>query len=295
MSKILIPVAAYHEYNTAVYVEKAFRQLGHEARVVTQAGFYEDHPDVDLFFGVDSAGPMDFPEKHMSKTAMWFIDSRHNNNPTRRTPDDDTNARRLADGGGWVFQAQKQDWQRNIRQGIPASAWLPLAADPDVWKPLAMDKDYDVGFGGNIWCHERRAMLERIEHRWKLGYFVGKPADLTLGYARSKVGFNVSGWYGSPIAYDVNMRVFEVLACGIALVTNFLPELTELGILPEDTCLTYDSPDGAMSQIRVALQRGGVYRADMGQRARRLILDGHTYRHRMEEALEILKEAEMIT
>lgn len=293
--KILIPVAAYHQYNTAVYVESALRQLGHDARVITQAEFYEDHPDVDLFFGVDSAGPLDFPEKHMPRTAMWFIDSRHNNSPARRAPDDDTNARRLVDGGGWVFQAQKWDWQRNIEQGALRSNWLPLAADPDVWKPIAMDKDYDVGFGGNIWCNERRAALERIENRWRLGYFIGPPADLALGYARSKIGFNISGWYGSPIAYDVNMRVFEVMACGIPLVTNYLPELMELGILPEDTCMPYGDLDGAMAQIRLALQRGGPYRAEMGQRARRLILDGHTYRHRMEEAIEILKAAEMIT
>lgn len=294
--KVLIPVAAYHEYNTAVYVERALCQLGHEARVITQAEFYEDHPDVDLFFGVDSAGPLDFLEKHLPKTAMWFIDSRHNNDPARRQPiDDDTNAKRLADGGGWVFQAQKQDWLRNVQQGVLTSSWLPLAADPDVWKPLAMPKVYDVGFGGNIWCHERRAALERIGDEWQLGHFVGRPADLVEGYARSKVGFNVSGWYGSAIAYDVNMRVFEIMACGLPLITNYLPELMELGILPEDTCLPYDSLDGAMAQIRLALQRGEVYRADLGQRARQLVLDGHTYRHRIEEALEILKEAEMIT
>ena len=37
---ILVPVAAYHEYNTAIYVEKALRQLGHQADVITQAEFY---------------------------------------------------------------------------------------------------------------------------------------------------------------------------------------------------------------------------------------------------------------
>ena len=71
---VLIPVAAYHAYNTAVYVERALKALGHAARVATQAEFYEDHPDVDLFFGVDSAGPLDFPEKHLPRTAMWFIE-----------------------------------------------------------------------------------------------------------------------------------------------------------------------------------------------------------------------------
>lgn len=293
--KILIPVAAYHEYNTAIYVERAFRDLGHEARVVTQAEFYEDHPDVDLFFGVDSAGPLDFPEQYLSRTAMWFIDSRHNNDPARRNPDDDTNARRLADGGGWVFQAQKRDWQRNVEQGAVRSNWLPLAADPDIWRPVPdVATLFDVGFGGNVWDSERRLVLHQISRRWQLGTFTGEPGVLAVGYNSSRVGFNISSFYGSPVAYDVNMRFFEVMACGVPLVTNHLPELIELGIVAELHCLTYRSQDGAISQIGRALLKGEDYRREMGQRARQLVLDGHTYRHRMEEALDILVAAEMI-
>ena len=292
---ILIPVAAYHEYNTAVYVEKALRQLGHQADVITQAEFYGDYPEVDLFFCVDSAGPLDFPEKHLSKCAMWFIDSRHNNDPARRKPDDDTSAKKLAGGGGWVFQAQKQDWQRNVEQGVVRSSWLPLAADPEVWCPDPdIEKAYDVGFGGNIWCETRRELLDRIARKHSLGQFLGTPQALAGGYNASRVGFNVSSFYGGPVAYDINMRVFEVMACAIPLVTNHLRELRELGILPSFHCMTYENPDGAMAQIRLALQRSEDYRQEMGIRARQLIVDGHTYKHRMEEALEILTEAGMV-
>lgn len=288
--KILIPVAAFCEYNTAVYVERALEDMGHEARVITQAEFYEDH-DADLFFGVDSAGPLDFPDKHLGRTAMWFIDSRHNCNPDRRQPDDDANARRIHDGGGWVFQAQKKDWLRNVRTDVLRSNWLPLAADPRVWKETAgADKVYDVGFGGNVWDGVRREALARIESKWRLGHCLGTPDQLAMGYSQSRVGFNVSSFYGSEVAYDVNMRVFEVMSCGIPLVTNHLPEFQELGILPEHHLLTYRDLDGAMSQIRLAISRGEEYRREMGQRAREIILEGHTYRHRMEEALEILEE-----
>lgn len=291
---VLIPVAAFHEYNTAVYVERAFKQLGHEARIITQSEFYEPHPDVDLFFCVDSAGPLNFIEAYSKRTVMWFIDSRHNNNPARRTPDDDTQAKLISYGGGWVFQAQKRDWQRSVAQGVMRSSWLPLAADPDVWRPCDGNKHYDVVFGGNIWDETRRQMLDRIASKHVFKSFVGKPADLARAYCQGLVGFNISSFYGTPIDYDINMRVFEVMACGVPLVTNALPELAELGILNEHHCLTYNSLDGAMSQIRLALQRGHDYRQEMGQRARQLILDGHTYRHRIEEALEILTESGML-
>lgn len=291
--KILIPVACYHEYNTAVYVERALIALGHDARVITQSEYYEDHPGVDLFFCVDSAGPMNFVEKHRAKSAMWFIDSRHNNNPERRKPDDDTNAKTLAAGGGWVFQAQYKDWERMVNDiGVFRSTWLPLGADPDVWKPYDTPKIYNVGFGGNIWDGVRREVLEQISKRWSLGQFTGTPEALALGYSACEVGFNISSFYGSPVDYDINMRVFEVMSCGIPLITNYLPELQDLGIY--EYVLVYRNQGEILPTIERALASPDSWLEDLGDSARQLIIDCHTYKHRMEEALDILTEAGVI-
>lgn len=287
--KILVPVAAYHEYNTAIYVEKALRQLGHEARVITQAEYYEDHPDVDLFFGVDSAGPLDFPAKHLGKTVMWFIDSRHNNDPNRRRPDDDTNARKLEMGGGWVLQAQRPDWERCVRLGMRRVLWIPLAADPDVWCPHNEPSTFDVGFGGNVWDGTRSGILEKISQRWSYGHFVGRPDELARGYSRSKVGFNISSFYGTPVAYDVNMRVFEVMSCGRVLVTNKVSQLSQLGITSEHHCLAYDNLDQALDMIAYALSRPVEWRAEMSRRAREFVTEYHTYVHRVLEVLNLVR------
>jgi hypothetical protein len=294
---IRIPVAHFVSYNTARYVRSALDWMGHDAKVIDQGVYYQDLPDVDLFFAVDSGGPLNFPEKHRAKTAMWFIDSRHNCDPTRRLPDDDTNAKTLADGGGWIFQAQKKDWQRNCQTGVERSTWLPLAADSSVWecKDPHAPKIYDVGFGGNVWCDWRRAMLDRIRAKgWVRGQWIGTPEELASGYCASRVGFNCSSFFGGPVAYDINMRAFEVMACGIPLVSNRLPEMEELGIHPDFHYLPYDDADGAMSQIRLLLSRSEAHRLDMGVRNRSLILDGHTYIHRMRQALGILTESGMI-
>jgi hypothetical protein len=265
--------------------------------VIDQGVYYNDLPDVDLFFAVDSGGPLNFPEKHRAKTAMWFIDSRHNCDPMRRLPDDDTNAKTLADGGGWVFQAQKQDWRRNQATGVDRSSWLPLAADCSIWerKDPHAPKIYDVGFGGNVWDEWRRDMLDRIRAKgWALGQWTGSPEELASGYCASRVGFNVSSFFGTEVAYDINMRVFEVMACGIPLVSNRLPEMKELGIYPDFHYLPFDDADGAMSQIRLVLSRSEAYRLDMGVRNRDMIMNGHTYIHRMRQALGLLTESGMI-
>lgn len=293
--RIAIPVAAYHEYNTAVYVARAFNQLGHNARVITQGEFYEDLPEIELFFGVDSAGPLDFPEKHLNKTAMWFIDSRHNCDPQRRQPDDDTNAVKIQSGGGWVFQAQKRDWQRNVEMGAYRSCWLPLAADPDVWTPLSgVDRIFEIGFGGNVWDGVRGQMLRRLSDEFVLLHATGKPELLNHAYAQSKVGFNVSSFYGTPVCYDINMRVFEVMSCGLPLVTNDLPAMLELGMFDGHNCLTFKSMEEAPSVVRDCLHRTQSWRDAIGSRARGLILDGHTYQHRMAETIEILAEAGVV-
>jgi len=294
---IKIPVAHYVSYNTARYVEAAFCAMGFAAEVITQATYYEDLPEVDLFFGVDSGGPLNFPEKHRAKTAMWFIDSRHNCDPARRTPDDDTNAKTLTDGGGWVFQAQKRDWERNQETGVSRSTWLPLAADPDVWacRDPHAPKIYDVGFGGNVWDNWRQGMLDRIRTKgWVLGQWTGTPEELASGYCASRVGFNCSSFFGTPVAYDINMRVFEILANGIPLVANRLPEMEELGIYPEFHYMPYDDADGAMSQIRVLLSRSEEARRDLGIAGREIIKNGHTYEHRLRHALYTLDYAGII-
>lgn len=292
--RIYIPVACYHAYNTAVYVRRAFKAMGHDVEVITQAQYYEDLPDADLFFGVDSAGPLNFPEKHRAKTAMWFIDSRHNCDPARRTPDDDTNAKDLAGGGGWVFQAQKQDWERNVSQGVFRGTWLPLAADPDVWKSMNMlESQYDIAFGGNVWDGHRQEILDTLAMNYRFKHAMGMPEELALAYNQSRVGFNIPSFWGTPICYDVNMRVFEVMACGIPLVTNKLPAQDELGMVPFVHYMAYSR----LKEIRAVIGQllgDEDLRRRIGTAARHLILEAHTYQHRMGEALSILAEAGMI-
>lgn len=289
--RILLPVAAPISYNPAFYLEKAFGRLGHTAKVITQSELYECSPaDADLFVGVDSGGPLNIPTDIRHRTCMWFIDSRRNCNPELRTPDDDTVAIDLLNGGGTVFQAQMPDVSRLLRKAPPNThvriGYLPLAADPNVWSPHHVEKRWPAVFVGNCYDATRLGTLNKLsEDGWL--YWPGIEGALmeegAAAYSEGISGLNIPSFWGEPTCYDVNMRVFEILACGIPLITNNLSELPMLGITRK-VALTYTQLDEIPSLIRLVIQED--LRGRMGEAARELILQQHTYKHRANSILD---------
>lgn len=285
--RIQIPVAAYVNYNPATYLEKALNELGHEA-FITQGQVPEDDPSVDLFLCVDSGGPLVVQDSWAHKCAFWFIDSRRNCDPEVRTPDDDSQAGKIFKAGGCVFQAQLGDTVRLREKGIE-SHWLPLAADPDVWsdEPKVI-QIYDVSFVGNCYDPTRLEILGKLESqfgalfRWPgiEGAIMEDGAEI---YRQSRVGFNISSFFGQGFDYDVNMRVFEVLSCNVYLVTNDVLGLRSLFGNSGDV-ITYENLDEIIPKLSLATSRSYT-RPCTG---RQTILDAHTYKHRAEKILEIV-------
>lgn len=281
--RIQIPVAAYVRYNPATYVEKALKELGHDA-FITQGQVPEDDPDVDLFFCVDSGGPLVVRDDWAHKCAFWFIDSRRNCDPNTRSPDDASQAYKIFNAGGWVFQAQYEDTVRLKEKGIH-SYWLPLAADPDIWSNEPKEtKVWDVAFVGNCYDPIRLEALNMLEINFKFHWPGIEKAIMEEGakvYRQSKVGFNISSFYGQGWDYDINMRVFEIMSCDIPLVTNHVNGLGYLGIWGKQGVITYGNLEGIIPAVEHALTYKTV-------ETRKCILDGHTYKHRICEVLEIV-------
>lgn len=308
--RIQIPVAAYVNYNPATYVEKALKELGHDA-FITQGQVPEDDPSVDLFFCVDSGGPLVIQDSWASKCAFWFIDSRRNCDPKVRSPDDDAQAEKIFNAGGWVFQAQYEDAVRLKETGVH-SYWLSLAADPDVWsdKPWTKEEEelliaegytlnlkalrdqreekiYDVAFVGNCFDPVRHQVLEMLADNFNFHWPGIEKAIMEEGakvYRQSKVGFNISSYYGQEWDYDINMRVLEIMSCNIPLVTNHVPGLEYLGIAQQQGVYMYHNLEEIVPTIQEALRRS------YAGHNRKFILDNHTYKHRMQEALGIICE-----
>lgn len=295
---IRLPVAAPVDYNPAFYLRDAFQNMGHDAQVIDQSDLYAYKPEnVDLLVGVDSGGPLNIPDEFLSRSCMWYIDSRRNSNPDIRTPDDDTSAERIIRGGGVVFQAQVEDVHRlsfKLKEYLKKRTmlrviYLPLAADPDVWSDEPKEElSWVTSFVGNCFDAERLGILEALQKR-ELLYWPGiEKAIMQDGasvYRKSLGGINIPSWWGTPECYDVNMRVFEILSCGIPLITNRLDALDSLGIIEGKHAFLYNSFDDIIHLINM-LRQDTQRAKEMGRANRQLILNNHTYEHRAESILK---------
>lgn len=294
--KIILPCAAPISYNPCWYMEKAFNNLGHVAKVIDQAELYKcDADSADLFFAIDSGGPLNIPEKLLHKTNFWMIDSRRNHRSDIRNPNDDEVAARILEHGGMIYQAQLQDVRRLESKIDPSLhshiVWLPNAADPDVWNNTPLEeKKYQCAFVGNCYDPERLGILNNLTER-QLLYWPGiEKAIMEDGakvYRQAYCGLNIPSWYNTPDCYDINMRVMEVLSCGIPLITNALSELRLLDIQENYHCYTYKQPNDIIGLIHL-LNDDKVLGQEMGNKARELILAEHTYTHRALTILEYI-------
>src|SRR5262249_21777211 len=106
--------------------------------------------------------------------------------------------------------------------------------------------------------------------------------DMARAYSAAKIVFNRS------VANDVNMRVFEALACGSLLVTNDLSENGQNELFtPCVDLVTYASPDELFEKIEFYL-RGVEARERIAAQGCAEVVARHTYRHRMEALLALV-------
>lgn len=310
--RIRLPCAAPIPYNPAYYLERAFTSMGHQAEVIDQGWTYDMGPsDADLFVAVDSGGPLNLPEGLLPHTLMWYIDYRRNSDVAVRQPSDAETASRLLNGGGAVCLAQRPD-MASLLNHVGSSAtshvrWLPLAADLDVWSDRPPTEPvHRCVTVSNCYDLERLGILNRLVEDGYLHWPGIEGAIMEDGaaiYRSGRCGLNVPSWFGTRECYDVNMRVFEVLSCGVPLITNYLSDLSELGILPAAHAmlyptLTFKERDGDTVAPTVAAIKNmielleGNHRAAlaMGRAGRELVMSRHTYHHRAETIIEFAQE-----
>lgn len=298
--RIAVPVAQFHRGNTGEYVVNALEVLGIESKILSPSEFHQafSAKEYDFYFCVDSGEAFPFSSinlnsEYSKRLAFWFIDYRHNKHRDTRVPSDFENAKHLSQSGAWIFQAQDEDVADCKANGITNCSWLPMAADIYVWSDEPkIEKKLDIGFVGNIWDSSRLKALQEIQKAgFSLafrGHGLAWKEDGAAVLRNCKLGFNISSFYGSPVAYDLNMRFFETLSCGIPVVTNSVPSLSK--VLAEDKPFvrTYSSLNDLISVCRSALSDNKFLNS--GLDARKWIKDGQTYVHRMMEAISIMKK-----
>ena len=229
----------------------------------------------DLYLNIDDGLRYHLPPE-LRPSAFWAID----------THLDFDRCREKAPGFDVVFAAQRDgvDLLRGI--GVSSASWLPLACDPEIHRKHELAKQYDVAFVGNIFPGPRGDLLALIQRRYP-NSFVGQCYfdDMARTYSAARIAFNRS------IRNDVNMRVFEAVACGSLLLTNDLGD-NGLGELFRDGVhlATYREPEDLLDKLAFYLEREAL-RERIAAAGRAEAIAKHTYGHRMETLLKTVQAA----
>lgn len=191
-----------------------------------------------------------------------------------------------------VFISHSPSIDRFIKDGIDPDKihYLPWAAEQECFKPYPIIEKYDWSFIGHLNNEFRIDLVDRFCKEWPLGshgYFGARRSeipgynvmdDCAKKFSMSRIILN------EAVKEDLNMRVFEALACRRFLLTEEVPDL--LKHFQDGVHLrTFKTVDEAVEIAKYYL----AYPEDRGIMAEagyREFLDKHTYMHRAKEILK---------
>ncbi len=253
---------------TGGYCLRALKQLADVTHVRPDQADALGAGEFDLFVRVDDG--TDAPLRPgLRPLAWWAIDTHLDFDRCLRT----------AGAADLTFAAQRPGSDALRAAGVRAAEWLPLACDPAVHRPHAVPKAHDVCFVGTEFPGPRADLLGLLRRHFP-SHFVGRAyfEDMARTYSAARAVFNRS------VRDDLNMRVFEALACGSLLLTNDLPGSGQPDLFRDGAHLaTYRDADELLDKLRFYLARPEE-RARVEEAGRRAAAE-HTYRHRMERVL----------
>lgn len=263
---------------TGIYCLKALRQLAEVTHFRLQELASLEGEGLDLIVHIDDGLRYRLPETRCPRV-FWAIDT-HLDLAwyQEKAPDFDL-----------VCVAQRDAVSELRNAGVKIVDWLPLACDPSVHRDWKTSREDDLCFVGNVFPGDRAEMLQRVRSRFpKLlvgQYFFDEMAQI---YSRHKIGLNRS------IRNDVNMRVFEVMACGALLMTNDLAayglsELFQDGV----HCVTYADYEELIDKLQFYLKYDAV-RERVARQGTQEVTARHTYLDRMQRLLSLADSHHLI-
>jgi spore maturation protein CgeB len=239
-------------------------------------------------------------------TALWFVEDYRFMDYWRR----------LAPHLDFFFHIQGADLRAELhRSGIHHHYYLPLAADPDIFKPVSDNgqlKPYrtDVSFMGAGYVNRRTVFSKLLDYdfkiwgtHWDLETPLGQrvqdhgrliPTEETvLIYNAAAININLhSSVFNESLDSAggfINPRTFEVAACGAFQLVDKRPPL-DIHFNLESEMIAFSGIDDLRAKIDHYLARPHL-RFEIAARARQRVLDEHTYGHRMHTLLGIITEA----
>lgn len=156
--------------------------------------------------------------------------------------------------------------------------WFPNGVDDRYFKPRDIKKTKNIIFIGNVL--NRGDLINYMKDNFKMKYFMKTGEEMLEMVNKTRINFNHS------ISVDVNYRNFETIGCKVCLLTNYLPELEELGFKNKENCLMYKNKDEIKELYNYAFTNQNYIRiAEKGYE----LSKKHTYTKRVEQLINHLK------
>lgn len=189
------------------------------------------------------------------------------------------------------------------RYGARAAVALHCSVDPEFYFPEKIEKKWELGYIGT-YCRDRQPLLDKLmiepARSWQAGRFVVAgplypdpidwpeniervehiaPRDHRGFYNAQSFTLNLTRADMTRAGFSPSVRLFEAAACGTPIISDWWEGLDAFFEIGKEL-LVAESP----KQITDYLQRmSHDQRAEIGKRARRRILSGHTAAHRAAE------------
>ena len=256
---------------TGAYFERVIKKSGFQYELFGVKDPENIPSGFDLYLRIDH-GDYEFDIPEYLHPAVFYVIDTHLVKPYKKI-------RRQCRHYDIVFCAQKLGAERLHRDTrLDIYQWIPLAADPDIHKRSELPKQYDIGFvGRNAEKADRGRHFKLLKSKYPES-FIGRADFRQMGeiYSASKVGFN------SSIANDINMRIFEVMACGCFLLTNRIKDNGFSEMFEEGKHLVTYGNDKELLDLAEFYLKNDSQRQQIARAGYELVLNRHTYYQRVQ-------------
>jgi len=205
------------------------------------------------------------------------------------------------------------------KTGAENGFWLPFACDPELHRPVNLTLveklryACDVCFVGSKYS-ERVGILEKLTDFdlgvWGIGWdkledgsplrkaIRGSTTTLEIWrkiFSAAKIVLNIIGdccdiftpYYEKDVFKMVNTRTFEALACGAFQLADLKADILAL-FQPGKHLVVYEQEEELPELLRFYLGKETA-RRKIAENGRNLVLQKHTYEHRIHEMLEVIR------
>jgi hypothetical protein len=184
---------------------------------------------------------------------------------------------------------------------------LYYAADPELFKPVDIDKDIDVSFYGHgselreEWMKKMitdpsATLLNRIFSVGGMGFDIDLGKARMAGYmnfsafrkfcCQSKICLNITRWSHTSVYASATARPFELAAFGACIVSQPYSGIEEWFDVGSEIVMVNNETE--VLSVYQSLLDSDNERETIGKRARERILKDHTYHHRAKEIIQAL-------